>query len=353
MEVNIIVTEEFIKKLIEKAKYATANFLIIFLANVKDKTFNLNDYDDTSVLTEFLSMEEYQELLISLQNFGFYVITYFNAEEFIADYLNEKYTIENLIIFEGTQKGIGHARDTLIPTFCDLYNLSHTGPNAYVNSVCINKYNWTKLLTQHSIPVPNSWRFDSTGWLNDCPEKDILLIAKPNYECASIGIHKESVSYLTINYMNYLYKMTRKYNQSLIVQEFIPGYEVEVPIIINNHEICILPPIVLSQAGQPCLDYNFLDFDNIYDDNYSFSLLKVINESWEYSIKECVKNICNILELERYSRIDFRITREGNFYVTDINSYPHIVSHSSFGYAFEQLNIGHENILPCLIGNVI
>jgi len=353
MEENAIVTEDFIKKLIEKAKFATTDFTIIFLANVKDKTNNLNDYDDTSVLTEFLSIEEYQELLSSLQNFGFYVITYFNTEEFIADYLSKRYISDNLIIFEGTQKGIGHARDTLIPAFCDLQNLLHTGPNAYVNSVCINKYNWTKLLTEHNIPVPDSWRFDATGWLNDYPDNDILLIAKPNYECASIGIHKESVSYLTSNYTNFLYKMTRKYNQSLIVQKFIPGYEVEVPIIINNNEICILPPIVLSQSGQLCMNYNFLDFDNIYDNNYNFSLLKVINESWEYSIKECAKKICNILELERYSRIDFRITFEGDFYVTDINSYPHIVSHSSFGYAFEQLNIGCENILPCLIGNIM
>lgn len=352
-EENVIVEEEFINKLIEKSKSATDNFTIIFLANVKDKTVNLNDYKDTSVLTEFLSMEEYQELLTSLQNFGFYVITYFDTEKFIVDYLNGKYATDNLIIFEGTQKGIGHARDTLIPAFCDLQNLLHTGPNAYVNSICINKYNWTKLLAAHSILVPNSWRFDSNGWSNGHPDKDMLLIAKPNYECASIGIHKESVSYLTPNYTSYLYKMTHKYNQSLIVQEFIPGYEVEVPIIINNREICILPPVVLSQSEQLCMNYNFLDFDNIYDDNYSFSLLKNINESWEHTIKECSENICNILELERYTRIDFRLTDKGDTYVTDINSYPHIVSHSSFGYVFEQLNIGCENILPCLIGNII
>lgn len=346
-------TEDSIRRLIERAQFASLSFLVIFLANVKDKTLNSNDYEDTSVLTEFLSMEEYQELLISLQNFGFYVVTYFNTEEFIAEYLNGKYINDNIIIFEGTQKGIGHARDTLIPAFCDLQNLLHTGPNAYVNSICINKYNWTKLLSEHNIFVPNSWRFDENGWLNGHPDNDILLIAKPNYECASIGIHKESVSYLTHNYVNYLYKITHKYNQSLIVQEFIPGYEVEVPIIINKQEVCILPPVVLSQSGQVCMNYNFLDFDNIYYDDYHFSLLKNVNESWAQSIEECAKKICNILELERYTRIDFRITTNGDFYVTDINSYPHIVSHSSFGYAFDQLNIGHENILPCLIGNII
>lgn len=287
-----------------------------------------------------------------LQNFGFYVVTYFNTEEFIIDYLSEKYNNDNLIIFEGTQKGIGHARDALIPAFCDLQNLFHTGPNAYVNSVCINKYNWTMLLAKHHIPVPASWRFDMSGWLNDSPQKDVLLIAKPNYECASIGINKESVSYLTEDYINYLRKMVYRYDQSIIVQQFIPGYEVEVPVIINNNEKYVLPPVVLSQSDL-CMNYNFLDFDNIYDDKYNFSLLEDINKSWSCNVIKCANKICNILELEKYTRIDFRIELNGNFYVTDINSYPHIVSHSSFSYAFDKLEIGHEKILPCLIGNVI
>lgn len=345
--------EIFVHNLLIKAKSVVKNYTIIFLANVKDKTFNENDYEDTSILTEFLSMEEYQELLSSLQNFGFYVITYFNSDEFIVDYLSNKYNNENLIIFEGTQKGIGHARDTFLPAFCDLQNLLHTGPNAYVNSICINKYHWSKLLKEHNILVPDSWRFDVNGWLDDCPSENILVIAKPNYECASIGIHKESVSYINEKYINYLCKMVNTYKQSLIVQEFIPGYEVEVPVIINDKNICILSPVVLSQSEQLCMNYNFLDFDNVYEDDYSFSLLKNISSVWEHSIKEIVKKICHILELEKYTRIDFRINNDGNFYVTDINSYPHIVSHSSFGYAFEQLNIGSENLLPCLIGNII
>ena len=66
-----------------------------------------------------------------------------------------------------------------------------------------------------------------------------------------------------------------------------------------------------------------------------------------------VLRIIELLELERYVRIDFRISSDGNSYVTDINSYPHIVKHSSFAYAFNQIGINNENILPCLIGNVI
>lgn len=346
-------TEYFIKKLLLKATQALDNYTIIFLANVQDKTLNINDYEDASVLTEFLSIEEYEELLISLQNFGFYVITYFNTDDFMIDYFNKKYDEENIIIFEGTQRGIGHARDAYLPAFCDLQNILHTGPNAYVNSICTNKYHWSKLLESHGIRVPNSWRFDSTGWLDHIPDNNTLLIAKPNYECASIGIHQESVSYLTPKYIDFLYRTTDAYRQSLIVQEFIPGYEVEVPIIISNKKIIILPSVVLSKCDHLCMNYDFLDFDNIYDDAYSFSLLKTLNSSWEQSIQECVMKICHILELEQYARIDFRITSEGNFYVTDINSYPHIVRHSSFGYVFEQLGIGCENILPCLIGNTI
>ena len=347
-------TKELISLLLTKAKTSIRDFTIIFLANVKDMTANHYDYADSSILTEFLSMEEYNELLTALQNWGFYTLTYFNTEDFIKDYFNDKFANSKLIVFEGTQKGIGKARDSYIPAFCDLEGLLHTGPNAYVNSICANKYHWTKLLEKHDISVPNSWQYYADKWLNNQkPISNRTLIAKPCYECASIGIHKESVSQYSFEYENYLKRLSMIYNQPLIVQEFIFGYEIEVPLIIHRKNPYILPPVVICKKDNILMGHEFLDFNNIYDDNYQFCLLSTISSSIEKCIRTEVVKITKILDLECYTRIDFRVNPYGKFYVTDINSYPHIVHHSSFAYAFEQLHIDAEHILPCLIGNIL
>ena len=347
-------TKEFIKTLINKAKMQISSYTIIFLANVMELTPNVNDYEDTSVLTEFLSLNEYNELITSLQEYGFYVRTYFDTNEFISDYLSGKFIETNIIIFEGSQKGIGKARDAFIPSFCDLENIKHTGPNAYVNSICSNKYHWSKILEQHDISVPRSWQYSLEGWLNNqTPPQNMLLISKPCYECASIGIHKESVSKLNYSYESYLRRMSKSYNQPMIVQEFITGYEVEIPLLLHNKTPYILPPVVLYQNDNIMMGEHFLDFDDIYGDDYHFCLLETINSEYAQNISDEVMKIAAILELDKYARIDFRVTSDGKCFVTDINSYPHIVSHSSFAYTFTSLGFHEYDVLPCIIGNIL
>lgn len=347
-------TKEMIELLLTKAKCSSKNTIIIFLANVKDMTINRYDYTDSSILTEFLSIEEYNELLTALQDFGFYTLTYFNTEEFIKDYFNGKFYDSQIVVLEGTQKGIGKARDSFIPAFCDLEGLFHTGPNAYVNSICTNKYHWTKLLESHDILVPSSWQYYTDGWLNNQkPISNKTLIAKPCYECASIGIHKESVAKYSLEYENYLKQLSLIYNQPFIVQEFISGYEVEVPIIIYQKNPYVLPPVVIYKKENLIMGDEFLDFDDIYEDDYQFCLMNTISDSIDRHIRIEALKITKILDLERYTRIDFRVDSYGKCCVTDINSYPHIVNHSSFAYAFEQLHVDTRFILPCLIGNIL
>lgn len=347
-------TKEIINLLIQKAQAALADITIIFLANVKNVTSNRYDYSDSSILTEFLSVEECNELLTSLQNFGFFTLIYYNSEEFIRDYYNEKFATSKIIIFEGTQKGIGKARDSYIPAFCDLEGLLHTGPNAYVNGICTNKYHWTKLLESHNVSVPNSWQYNRGEWLNgQRPIFNKTLIAKPCYECASIGIHKQSIDRYSYKYENYLNKLSMTYGQPFIVQEFISGYEVEVPIIIHQKNPYILPPVVICKKNSSVMGNEILDFDDIYDDAYQFCLLNTINTSIDLQVKTEALKVIKIIDLECYTRIDFRVDLNGKCYVTDINSYPHIVHHSSFAYAFKQLNNNTENLLPCLIGNIL
>ena len=347
-------TPEFIEMKLKNAKLNVQNVTIIFIANVQGISTNIADYSDSSVLTEFLSMEEYNELLNACQDFGFYTLTYFEVNEFVKDYLCGKFKNTKLILFEGTQKGTGRGKDAFIPSFCDLSLIIHTGPNAYVNSLCTNKYHWSKLLEVHKIVVPKSWRYDEGRWLNnEIPNTSQKLIAKPCYECASIGIHKESVGYYSNDYEKYLLKISHAYQQPLIVQEFISGYEVEVPVFISEAVPYVLPPVVLYKDQTYSMADSFLDFDDIYGDNYHFCLLDEINMEWSANIQKIACKIVEILELERYARIDFRIDNAGTAYVTDVNSYPHIVYHSSFAFAFEKLDFNRQHLLPSIIGNVL
>lgn len=345
---------DYIEKTLKTAKKYQNMITIIFLANVKGKTDNDKDYQHSSITTEFLSMNEYEEIIQALQSFGFYTITYFNTDDFIVDYLNGIFSHDIIIVFEGTQRGTGRAKDSFIPAFCDLQGIIHTGPNAYVNSICTNKYHWTKILECHNVVVPKSWCYDGTCWINNQkPPTDINLITKPVHECASIGIQKESVSKLDENYFKLIKKISHDYSQPVIVQEHIFGYEAEVPVIINHDTIYAFSSVLLHNQKSTCLGKDILDFNEIYDDQYNLTMLREIQPIWDNKLKEITKKIVNILGIDSYSRIDFRINMHGIPYVTDINSYPHIVQHSSYTCAFCDVGIDPTYIAPCIIGNSI
>lgn len=345
---------DYIEKTLHAAKKYKKMITIIFLANVKDKTDNYKDYKSTSITTEFLSMNEYEEIIQSLQSFGFYTITYFNTDDFILDYLKGVFSHDILIVFEGTQRGTGRAKDSFIPAFCDLQGIMHTGPNAYVNSICTNKYHWTKILECHNIVVPKSWCYDGSRWINnDQPPVGMNLITKPIHECASIGIYKESVSKFNEKYFLFIKNISHDYSQPVIVQEHIEGYEAEVPVIIGNGKKYAFSSVLLHNEKTTCIGKEILDFTEIYDDKYNLTILREIQPIWDNELKKITQKIVNILGIDSYSRIDFRINTQGIPYVTDINSYPHIVKHSSYACAFSDAGIDPTYIVPCIIGNCI
>lgn len=351
----MIATSGDIEKLLNITRASLEDLHVSVVANVKNRTQDYNDYIEHSITTEFLSIEEFEDLLSSAQEFGIYTTAYFDVRDFIIETLKKPSGGLN-VLFETTQKGIGKGKDALLPAFCDLINHIYTGPNAFVNAVTGNKYSWTKFLEAHHVPVPRSWRYSwPRGWtLGEEPPSDIKLICKPIYECASIGIDSSSVSNLSIEYKRSLSYKSQIYKQPLIVQEFIPGYEVEVPIISTAEGNIILPPVGLSSGeNEKILGNHVFSFDEIFDDGYSFYSYSEISEHICNEIKQCAENIANLLELNGYSRIDFRVGMTGKIYVIDINAYPHIVKHSSFSESFKLLGHNSHHVVPALVGNAL
>lgn len=342
-----------INELINTARVNLNRFEVCIVANVENITKNISDYTENSITTEFLELSELDELVTSAQGFGIYTTVFYDTTDFIEKIIKGHNT-GILVLFEMTQKGTGKGKDTLLPSFCDMIGCIHTGPNAYSNAITGNKYAWTKLLEAHNIPVPRSWRFSNhSGWLNkNNPPTETLLIAKPLYECASIGIGASSVGILSDVYIRHLSYKSEIYRQPFIVQEFIPGYEVEVPVISTVNEQMVLPPIGISFDGNHYLGGRFLSYDSIFDNDYHFYDFSSVYPHSE-KIEKCVKTVAELLELDGYTRVDFRIKESGEFYITDINAYPHIVSHSSFAKSFELLGFEAADVLPALVGNAL
>lgn len=319
----------------------------------KDKTTNYADYSEHSVSTSYLSLAELDELVGYFQEFGIYTTVFFDIEDFIQHYYSDNFIMKPSIIFETSPKGIGRGKDALIPCLCDIWGINHLGPTATVNCLCSSKYQWGSILMSHNIPTPPSHFFANGSWVST-PEIGLKYLLKLNYECASIGLSNTSAIVNNgTNVSEYARDLYIKYSQAVIAQQFIEGYEVEVPVLVNPKRTIVLPPVGLSFNDSKLLNSEFLNYDTIYYDNYGFYDFATVSPELVDEIRICVEKIAHLLDLNGYMRVDFRVKPSGEFYVIDINNDPCIDVNGSFLHSLSILGYKHSEIAPLIIGNCL
>jgi len=130
-----------------------------------------------------------------------------------------------------------------------------------------------------------------------------------------------------------------------IVQEYIHGKECEVPIFKFGHTAKALSPvgidlgenIIMNEQVSANNQYGFYDLNESLKGN-------VIETIQEYAVKAF-----QLMQMDVYGRVDFRITPSGMPYIFDISTMPYTTKHSSFAFAFEKLGLSYSDIYDTVI----
>ena len=304
-------------------------------------------YGRFSTDTEYLSDDELMQItkMACAQDIFFRIFTCEDA--FIKYVLYEKTNLNRLIVYNSAQSGTGAGRKSLIPAICQYYHIRYTGSDSYRVSLCRDKWAISTLLKNLSIPTPNSILF-YCGKPLSFVDPDTKYIAKPIHESASIGIRSENIFFGRDIPIKYLIKLEKTMQQPLILQEFISGYELEVPVLASRKEIYAFKPVSLYQIEQSqMMGDQILDYDRIYNDDYSFGSLPP--DIRDDDIKETACTIAKVLQLSGLCRIDFRLRANGEFYITDVSTNPHFIQHSSVNYAFRRVGLHDKDIFHTIL----
>lgn len=342
---------------INLARHCKVDYLIILIMNVKELTPKAHDYCGDSVISEYYSYEQYKDILYSLIDNGYHVKSYFDENDFISDF--EMGIIRNnyprrLLVLNFSQKGIGVGRKSLIPAFCQMNGILYSGSNPYIVSFARSKYHWNCLLQMQGYSVPKSWLYMCKyGFANNFhPPLGCTVIIKLNSESSSIGLSSANIVTFSDETNNLLIEMTKKYQQDLIIEEFVEGREVEVPILIGNEPIA-LDPAGISIKGEHVLGNRILDYKIRGTHSFEHYLLKDDLSSLSIELAQTSKMVARIMQLKTFGRVDYRISNEGKFYITDIATNPHITKSMTFWFDMEKDGFAYHNLIESIIGLTI
>lgn len=333
-----------VRHLVEAYRSISSDVTVAIVANIKASLDYDSEYPESALATEYFSEYEISQIIEAVQDVGAYVKVYPGEDEFINAVLCGEFA--NLprrlkVVYNSAQSGSGPGRKSLIPAFCQLHGIPVCNSNPYVTGLARHKYHVASLLKAHGLPACPSWYYLGDGrWLLDrSPPNDIWLIAKAAYESASIGLTKDSVGQLCPAFMAILNQKLQILKQPVVVQHFIEGFEVEVPLV----EFTAARPlgvVSITLGDHKYLGERFLDFDIVNHDSFGFASSDHFEPGVAAGMADAAVAVFDLLGISGLGRVDFRVTVDGAFHVTDVATSPHLVAHSSFAWLF------HSSGLP-------
>ena len=314
---------------------------VVLIAHVREPRGHMNTLQLQCSEIERFSIEEFNEVYQGIVAAGYFVqAIYFNEIDFINDYIEHPVRYKNSIIYTLARNGLGDNKKTIIPSFCELLGLRYTTSPSLSCALARNKYYFSTLFNAHNVPVPKSWLHTNKGiWINGVPQKGTKVICKPAAESASQGINESKIITASPELNSKLL------GTSYIVQEYIEGFECEVPVFKAGDTVHVFPPIGIDLQGKCILDEDASE-RNQYD---FYKLDKRFPSEVVAAIQATAEKAFRLLQMNVYGRIDFRITPDGQPFIFDVSTTPYTTRHSSFAYAFNQLGFEYCDIYRAVI----
>lgn len=281
--------------------------------------------EDNLEYTDFVSLHTISEIGKAIEQNG-YELEYIGNVYKLRDQLVHN-TFNCDLIFNIAEGFGSRNREAILPSLLELYQIPHTASDTYGMSINLNKHHTKILANSIDIPTPKGVCFNTLTEeiINKIPDLGFPFILKPNTEGGSMGLHLIRSMEEFIQQSNYLIKT---YSFELLAEEYIEGSEITVPIIGNGEKAEALGVVtILNEDGTDINLYNnsLKQIDNVINTTtfkYGDELKKKI---MDYSVR-----IHNFFGLYDYSRMDFRISQDGQPYFLEINAMPSLCRDCSF-----------------------
>lgn len=272
---------------------------------------------------------------------------YNSYETFKKDVVNKKFNRSGVryLIYSTCQIGIDINRRSFVPMLCKEYNLQLLTCGSYQLELLMNKAHYFNLL-KFLGHIPETIIYNGQKALNIKIQSENVVL-KPALECAAVGVKKLRNTTQITNVASQMYK---RYKQNILIQEYIEGYEISVPVIKKGKKYISLPPVLVVFKGE------ILTYATVDDFKYNFKVLPDQNFPYNDVIPKLCRHseqIMEFLETDGITRVDYRVKNSEEYYVFDIAALPVLANTGTCMQSFKYL-FGDSHILfKALIGSAL
>ncbi len=236
-----------------------------------------------------------------------------------------------------------NGEDGRLQGLLELAGIKYVGCDMISSALCMDKYLAHKIVALNGFLVPRSYLFDkkdSYDWIKSkINDLRFPLFVKPLKAGSSFGITKIKV----INELKQALKEAFKYDNKIIVEENIDGFEVGCAILGNDK-------LIIGEVDEIELEDGFFD----YFEKYNLKTSKIhlparISREEREKIKETALAIYKILGCSGFARVDMFYTKDKNIVFNEVNTIPGCTAHSRYPSMLKEIGISFEEVIDFLI----
>ena len=229
-----------------------------------------------------------------------------------------------------------------------LAGIPYVGPHVAASAVAMDK-TLTKLVVDHAGVPQAAWHLVRRSELSNHLD-DILdtlekrfsypMFVKPAGTGSSVGVSKATDR----TALDKALTAAAKYDEKILVEEFIHGREIEVAVMGNDNPVA-------SICGEIDSGADFYDYDAKYITDTSRAYIPArIPEDVQETIREYAVKVYSAIGCQGLSRVDFFATYADNRVVfNEINTLPGFTSISMYPKLFAASGIQYSQLIDLLL----
>ncbi len=241
-----------------------------------------------------------------------------------------------------------NGEDGAMQGLLQMAGIPYVGPHVSASAVAMDK-TLTKLVADNSGITQASWLLVRSSELDGQMDAVVSRVeekfsypvfVKPAGTGSSVGVSKA-------NSRQQLYEallQAGKYDEKILVEEFISGREVEVAVLGNDTPVA-------SVVGEIDSGAEFYDYDAKYVTDTSVAYIPArVSEEIAERLRERAVQVYKAIGCQGLSRVDFFVTYEDNRVVfNEINTIPGFTSISMYPKLFAASGIEYSELIDRLL----
>jgi len=267
-------------------------------------------------LEEYDSLETVEALHTAIEAKGHHVIKLGGGREFLTRILTEKVDF----VFN-ISEGLGsyRSREAQIPSILEMLDIPYSGSDPQCLAICLDKHLTKKIVNWAGIPTPR-WQIITSANVDSIDWQSLPLPAfvKPVWEGSSKGIRLKSRANYPDEVKSLVQETLAKYNQPVLVEEFIAGEEVTVGLVGNAPPSVMGIMRIIPRKKDTDFIYS-LEVKRDYENLVEYECPARLGENTLKLIREYSLLAFDVLECRDFARIDFRVSQAGVPFFLEIN----------------------------------